>query len=77
MRAMIASAVLLLPLAATAAEAQQRVMSDRVAKAMPASRSGSAVLRARRTSIQSRLRPNHQSSAAASRQSAANSMYLR
>jgi tetratricopeptide (TPR) repeat protein len=33
---MIASAVLLLPLAATAAEAQQRVMSDRVAKAMPA-----------------------------------------
>lgn len=36
MRAMIASAVLLLPLAATAAEAQQRVMSDRVAKAMPA-----------------------------------------
>jgi tetratricopeptide (TPR) repeat protein len=35
-RAMIASAVLLLPLAATAAEAQQRVMSDRVAKAMPA-----------------------------------------
>ncbi|HEX6668108.1 MAG TPA: hypothetical protein VF061_01035, partial [Gemmatimonadales bacterium] len=28
--------MLLLPLAATAAEAQQRVMSDRVAKAMPA-----------------------------------------
>jgi tetratricopeptide (TPR) repeat protein len=32
---MIASAMLLLPLAATAAEAQQRVLSDRVAKAMP------------------------------------------
>ena len=35
MRAMIASAVLLLPLAATTAEAQQRVVSDRVAKSMP------------------------------------------
>jgi tetratricopeptide (TPR) repeat protein len=34
-KAMIASAMLLLPLAATAAEAQQRVLSDRVAKAMP------------------------------------------
>ena len=36
MRAMIASAVLLLPLAATAAEAQQqKVLSQRVAKSMP------------------------------------------
>jgi tetratricopeptide (TPR) repeat protein len=34
-KAIIASAVLLLPLAATAAESQQRVISDRVAKAMP------------------------------------------
>jgi len=37
-KAMIASAVLLLPLAATAAESQQqRVLSDRVAKSMPTS----------------------------------------
>lgn len=35
MKAMIASAMLLLPLAATAAEAQQRVISERVAKSMP------------------------------------------
>ena len=35
MKATIASAILLLPLAATAAEAQQRVISDRVAKSMP------------------------------------------
>jgi tetratricopeptide (TPR) repeat protein len=34
-KAMIASAILLLPLAATAAESQQRVLSDRVAKSMP------------------------------------------
>jgi tetratricopeptide (TPR) repeat protein len=34
-KATIASAILLLPLAATAAEAQQRVISDRVAKSMP------------------------------------------
>jgi tetratricopeptide (TPR) repeat protein len=34
-KATIASAILLLPLAATAAESQQRVVSDRVAKAMP------------------------------------------
>ena len=37
MKATIASAVLLLPLAATAAESQQRVISDRVAKSMPTS----------------------------------------
>jgi tetratricopeptide (TPR) repeat protein len=36
-KATIASAILLLPLAATAAEAQQRVISDRVAKSMPTS----------------------------------------
>ena len=35
MKAIIASAVLLLPLAATPVESQQRVLSDRVAKAMP------------------------------------------
>ncbi len=35
MKATIASAILLLPLAATAAESQQRVLSDRVAKSMP------------------------------------------
>ncbi len=35
MKATIASALLLLPLAATAAESQQRVISDRVARAMP------------------------------------------
>ncbi|MBA3318474.1 MAG: tetratricopeptide repeat protein [Gemmatimonadales bacterium] len=35
MKATIASAVLLLPLAASAAESQQRVLSDRVAKSMP------------------------------------------
>jgi tetratricopeptide (TPR) repeat protein len=34
-KATIASALLLLPLAATAAQSQQRVISDRVAKAMP------------------------------------------
>jgi tetratricopeptide (TPR) repeat protein len=34
-KATIASAILLLPLAATAAESQQRVISDRVAKSMP------------------------------------------
>jgi tetratricopeptide (TPR) repeat protein len=34
-KATIVSALLLLPLAATAAQSQQRVMSDRVAKAMP------------------------------------------
>jgi tetratricopeptide (TPR) repeat protein len=34
-KATIASAILLLPLAATAVESQQRVMSDRVAKSMP------------------------------------------
>ena len=38
MRAMIASAVLLLPLAAATAEAQQqKVLSQRVAKSMPSS----------------------------------------
>jgi tetratricopeptide (TPR) repeat protein len=36
-KATIASAILLLPLAATAAESQQRVISDRVAKSMPTS----------------------------------------
>jgi len=36
-KATIASAILLLPLAATAAESQQRVLSDRVAKSMPTS----------------------------------------
>ncbi len=35
MKATIASALLLLPLAATAAESQQRVISDRVAQSMP------------------------------------------
>lgn len=35
MKATIASAILLLPLAATTAESQQRVISDRVAKSMP------------------------------------------
>ena len=37
MKATIASAMLLLPLAATAAESQQRVISDRIAKSMPTS----------------------------------------
>ena len=37
MKATIASAILLLPLAATAAESQQRVLSERVAKSMPTS----------------------------------------
>jgi tetratricopeptide (TPR) repeat protein len=36
-KATIASAILLLPLAASAAESQQRVISDRVAKSMPTS----------------------------------------